>query len=246
MLVQHRITKKYYAMKSLRKDIIIEQDQVENINQERRILEQIDHPFLVGMHYAFQTNEKLYFILCYKPGGELFFHLKNARRFPESRVKFYAAEIIIALDYLHSKRIAYRDIKPENILLDHAGHIALTDFGISRQLPQGNNLIYDIIGTPEYASPEMLALDSEKRGFDAFMLDWWALGCLIYEMLIGLPPFVHQKQEKLFELILTKSQRYPEAISVSPRGKQFIDGLLDKNPQFRLGANGSKEIFHHP
>ena len=119
--------------------------------------------------------------------------MKNARRFPESKAKFYAAELIIALEYLHSKRIVYRDIKPENILLDSAGHIALTDFGIAKELTAESNLIYDIIGTPEYASPEMLAINSETKGFDAFLLDWWALGCFIYEMLIGIPPFVHKK-----------------------------------------------------
>ena len=122
----------------------------------------------------------------------MFFHLKNVRRFPESRAKFYAAELIIALEYLHSKRIAFRDLKPENILLDLTGHIALTDFGIAKELPEGEDKVYDILGTPEYVAPEVLSDDSETTGFNAFLLDWWALGCLVFEMLVGLPPFLHK------------------------------------------------------
>ena len=246
MLVQHRVNKRMYAMKSIRKDIVIAQEQLENVKQERSILQKIDHPFLVGMEYAFQTSEKLYFILAYKPGGEMFFHLKNVRRFPESRAKFYAAELIVAMEYLHSKRIAFRDLKPENILLDFNGHIALTDFGIAKQLPENDNRVYDIVGTPEYVAPEVLAEESETEGFDAFLLDWWALGCLVYEMLVGVPPFLHKHQEKLFKMIQSQPHKYPELVTISPKGKAFIDALLEKDCQKRLGRNGPDEVFKHP
>eukprot|EP00828_Plagiopyla_frontata_P011713 TRINITY_DN1650_c0_g1_i11.p1 TRINITY_DN1650_c0_g1~~TRINITY_DN1650_c0_g1_i11.p1 ORF type:complete len:415 (+),score=77.47 TRINITY_DN1650_c0_g1_i11:1804-3048(+) len=242
MLVEHRVTKKLYAMKSIRKDIAIEKDQLENIKYERKILELINSPFLVGMEYAFQTSEKLYFILTYKSGGEIFFHLSKLRRFGESRTKFYVAEILLAMEYMHSLNIAYRDLKPENVMIDDDGHIAITDFGLAKKMESKDELIDEIAGTPEYFCPEMI----KDEPYSPFMFDWWTLGIITYEMLIGMPPFVHKHEEKLLKMIETSEVNFPQMVTISPKAQDFILQLLNKDPKKRLGANGANEIKSHP
>ena len=160
------------------------------------------------MEYAFQTSEKLYFILTYKSGGEIFFHLSKLRRFPESRTKFYVAEILLALEYMHSLNIVYRDLKPENVMIDDDGHIAITDFGLAKKMESKEELLDEFAGTPEYFCPEMI----KQEPYSGFMLDWWTLGIITfinnyylliisYEMLIGMPPFVHKNEDKLLNMI---------------------------------------------
>ena len=149
--------------------------------------------------------------MTYKSGGEIFFHLSKLRRFGESRTKFYVAEILLAMEYMHSLNIAYRDLKPENVMIDDDGHIAITDFGLAKKMESKDELIDEIAGTPEYFCPEMI----KEEPYSPFMFDWWTLGIITflfflffiiiisYEMLIGMPPFVHKHEEKLFKLIET-------------------------------------------
>merc|ERR1711988_230458 len=135
---------------------VIKRNQVEHTKTERNVLETVSHPFIVTLHYAFQTPKKLYFVLEYCPGGELFFHLSRAGCFSEGRCRFYASEILLAIEYLHRLNIIYRDLKPENILLDADGHVKLTDFGLSKEGIQDNHSARSMCGTPEYLAPEML------------------------------------------------------------------------------------------
>ena len=160
----------FYAMKSIRKDIVIDNDSLENIKLEKLILLQVTNPFIVSMQYVYQRSYRIYFIMEYVSGGELFTQLREERRLPEFRAKFYAAQIAIALGYLHKSQILYRDLKPENILVDSNGYVKLADFGLAKIARESNSFC----GTPEYISPEMLL----GLGHD-HTVDWWAFGILL-------------------------------------------------------------------
>lgn len=155
-LVQKKDTSEYYAMKTLKKDVILRRNQKNNTQAERLILEKIRSPFIVRLHFAFQNPEKLYFVMDFLNGGELFYHLRREQRFSEERTRFYAAEIILALETLHENGIIYRDLKPENVLLDCEGHIKLTDFGLSKIKKTENEVSHTFCGTPEYLAPEII------------------------------------------------------------------------------------------
>ena len=185
-LVQKKDNEKLYAMKTLKKDLTIQQQTYQStkgkcfilsltnnncdVLAEREILEKIDHPFIVKLHFAFQTPSKLYFVMDFLNGGELFYHLKKEGRFSENRTVFYAAEILLALECLHKNGIIYRDLKPENVLLDSDGHIKLTDFGLSKQGVVGNRNTYTFCGTPEYLAPEIVKGKGHSKA-----VDWWSL-----------------------------------------------------------------------
>lgn len=180
-------------------------------------------------------------------GGELFTHLRQVTRFPEERARFYAIQVAMALGHLHSKNIIYRDLKPENILMDEDGYVCLTDFGLAKVI-EGNALAYSFCGTPDYLAPEILV----ERGH-SFPVDWWALGILTYEMIVGFPPFYtgQQNNNKMFELIKKKAVYFPDEqrhnISMSENCRAFISKLLDKNPANRLGTKGGlAEVLAHP
>lgn len=176
-LVQFKKTNDLYAMKSLKKNVLLDEDQVESTLLEKKILQSIDHPFLVGMVFCFQTEERVYFVLPFIRGGELFQHLRQNKYFPEEKVKFYAAIIGLSLEYLHKKGIIYRDIKPENILLDEDGYLKLIDFGMAKIL-KDDEITNSFCGTPEYLAPEIITGEGHNR-----MADWWSYGTLVYEML---------------------------------------------------------------
>lgn len=237
-LVQKKDSKEVFAMKSLRKDVIIDYDQVESTKLEKEILMQADHPFLVGMHYVFQTEQKIFFVMRFVRGGELFMHLRSATRFKEDRAKFYTAQVALAIGHLHQKHIIYRDLKPENILMDEDGYICLTDFGLAKILNE-NAQAYSFCGTPEYLAPEIL----NEKGH-AFPVDWWALGILTYEMIVGFPPFYtgSNNNAKMYELIKKKPVYFPDParhkIEMSDECKDFITKLLEKDPERRLGNQG--------
>ena len=223
-------------MKSLRKDVIIEYDQVESTKLEKDILLQADHPFLVGMSYVFQTDQKIFFVMRFVRGGELFMHLRQVTRFPEERARFYAIQVAMALGHLHSKNIIYRDLKPENILMDEDGYICLTDFGLAKVL-EGNQMATSFCGTPDYLAPEIL-----KETGHSFPVDWWALGILTYEMIVGFPPFYTgtSNNSKMYELIKKKSVYFPDQkrhnIPMSDNCKDFINkvSFLSNLPIFPL------------
>jgi len=241
-LVKEIKTGQMFALKVLKKDNIIKRNQVEHTKTERSVLGYVKHPFIVGMNMAFQSREKLYFVLDYCAGGELFFHLGKLGKFTESRSRFYAAEIILAISYVHSLDIIYRDLKPENVLLDGAGHIRLTDFGLSKEgISSSSSGANSFCGTPEYLAPEILNRQGHGRG-----VDWWSLGALLYEMLTGLPPFYCQDRERLFEKIRKSELHYPA--SLSSNSKHVLRGLLTKDPTRRLGSGpkDAEEIKPHP
>jgi len=224
---------KVYALKVLIKAAIIERNQVEHTIAEREILELIDHPFLMKLYWAFQTEQKLYLVMDYLRGGELFFHLKNERRFPESRSMLYAAEILMALGELHRNMIIYRDLKPENILLDNQGHLRLTDFGLSKRYTAGEQAT-TFCGTPEYLAPEVvLGVGHSKE------VDWWSLGILLYEMLVGLPPFYSDNVNIMYDLIAKANLKCPTF--VSDKAKDLLGKLLKRAPEERLGFGAEDE-----
>jgi RAC serine/threonine-protein kinase len=229
-LVREIKTQEMFALKVLRKDNIIKRNQVEHTRTERSVLGYVNHPFIVGLTMAFQSKNKLYFVLDYCAGGELFFHLSKIGKFSESRAAFYASEIVLALEYIHQLDIVYRDLKPENVLLDARGHVRLTDFGLSKEgITNSSSGANSFCGTPEYLAPEILNRQGHGRA-----VDWWSLGALLYEMLTGLPPFYCRDREKLFEKIRRGHLEYPR--SLSARAQTLLRGLLTKDPKHRLGS----------
>jgi len=241
MLVRHTSETAVYAMKMLRKENVLKRNQVEHTSTERRVLENAVHPFIVNLMFAFQTPTKLYFVLEYCSGGELFFHLSRAGRFSEGRSRFYFSEILLAIEYLHSLDIIYRDLKPENVLLDDEGHIKVTDFGLSKEGVEDNFSAQSMCGTPEYLAPEIV----DKRGHGK-AVDWYSLGALLYEMLTGLPPFYTRDREKLFDRIRRGELQYPQ--TVAPVCKSLLQGMLNRDPNRRLGGGPSdgEEVKAHP
>lgn len=241
MLVRHQESGGVYAMKMLRKDNVVKRNQVEHTKMERSVLEAVSHPFIVDMHYAFQTPKKLYMVLEFCPGGELFYHLSRAGRFGEGRTRFYVSETTSAIAYLHSLRIIYRDLKPENMLLDGEGHVKVTDFGLSKEGINDNISAKTMCGTPEYLAPEIV----EKKGHGR-AVDWYSIGALTYEMLTGLPPYYTKDRARLFERIRRGVLAYPSY--VTPISKSFLVGLLDRDPEQRLGGspNCGEEVKAHP
>merc|ERR1712100_639114 len=217
MQVKKKDDGQIYAMKVLRKEAIIARKQVDHTRAEKAILQKIDHPFIVKLNYAFQTEEKLYMVLDFVNGGELFFHLKKEGKFSEERVRLYSAEIALALHHLHSRDIVYRDLKPENILIDADGHICITDFGLSKEI-SSDEVTHTFCGTPEYLAPEVL-----KGQGHGCPVDWWSLGTLIYEMLTGLPPFYSQNINIMYQKILNGELRFPE--TMSPDACSLLEGV---------------------
>jgi len=239
LLVRKKDDMKIFAMKCLKKQRVFQRHQVEHTKTERRVLGYLNHPFLVSLHYAFQTDQKLFLVLDYAAGGELFFHLSKAGRFTEDRTRFYIAEIVLAIDYLHSKDIIYRDLKPENILLDSEGHVKITDFGLCKENVPDNVSAHSFCGTPEYLAPEILRKVGHGKA-----ADWWTLGALIYEMLCGVPPFYSRSRDALFDKILRQKIRFPNYFS--RESIDIIKQLMQRNPKYRLGSrNGAKEVQVH-
>lgn len=240
MQVRKRDSGLVYAMKVLTKSNIIRRNQVEHTRTERNVLGRIDHPFIVGLNYAFQTTDKLYLVLDYCAGGELFFHLGREGKFTEDRARFYSAQIVLALEYLHKMNVIYRDLKPENVLLDHNGNVRLTDFGLSKENVDGiDSGAHSFCGTPEYLAPEVLNRTGHGRA-----VDWWSLGALLYEMLTGLPPFYCRDRNILFEKIRKGELDYPDYLSSD--AIDLLSKLLTRDPRFRLGCGDASEIKAHP
>lgn len=238
MQVRKKDDGKIYAMKILKKSAIADRNQVEHTKAERAILENLVHPFLMTLRFAFQSKDKLYLVLDYFQGGELFFHLKTQRRFSEDTARIYVAEIALAFGHLHSLGVIYRDLKPENVLLDDSGHVCLTDFGLAKEL-QESEKTQTFCGTPEYLAPEII----DTAGHDK-AVDWWSLGILLYELTVGIPPFYSNNVNEMYEKIKTGTLKFPPFSSEPCR--MLIKGLLKRNPDERLGsARDVEEIKEH-
>ncbi|XP_055375518.1 RAC serine/threonine-protein kinase isoform X1 [Condylostylus longicornis] len=241
ILCREKSTAKLYAIKILKKEVIIAKDEVTHTLTESRVLQTTNHPFLISLKYSFQTADRLCFVMQYVNGGELFFHLSRERQFSEDRTRFYGAEIISALGYLHSQGIIYRDLKLENLLLDKDGHIKIADFGLCKEDIHYGRTTKTFCGTPEYLAPEVL----EDNDY-GHAVDWWGTGVVMYEMLIGRLPFYNRDHDVLFMLILLEDVRFPKTIS--EEAKSLLSGLLVKDPSKRLGGGQDdvKEIQVHP
>lgn len=241
ILCREKSTARLYAIKILKKEVIIQKDEVAHTQTENRVLRNTNHPFLPSLKYSFQTNERLCFVMEYVNGGELFFHLSRERVFSEYRTRFYGAEIISALAYLHSQGIIYRDLKLENLLLDKDGHIKITDFGLCKEDITYGQTTRTFCGTPEYLAPEVLEDNDYGRA-----VDWWGIGVVMYEMMCGRLPFYNKDHDILFQLILVENVKFPR--NLSNEAKDLLSGLLVKNPEKRLGGGpeDAKEIMIHP
>jgi len=228
LLVRRYSDKKAYAMKVLNKSSIAARGEVEHTKTEQQVLATIDCPFLAKLHWSFQTDEHLYFIMDFINGGELFYHLSNERCFNEPRAKFYSAQIISGIQYLHGHGIIYRDLKPENILLNNLGNVVMTDFGLSKQgLVSSDSRTATFCGTPEYLAPEIIKGEDYTKA-----IDWWSVGTLIFEMLTGLPPFYAELEENMYHKILTAEVEIPPHFS--PEVSDLILRLLTKDSTKRL------------
>jgi serine/threonine protein kinase len=248
MQVRKKDTGKLYAIKMMNKDrILTNHKRMERALMERQVLVKTKHPFIIQMYAAFQTKTHLFFVLEFCAGGELFFHMMKRNRFDEPTAKFYFCEVLLGLEYLHSRNILYRDLKPENILLDLDGHIRLTDFGLSKEEPNANENLStpdmkftSFVGTAGYLSPEMI-----KREGHGKPLDFYCLGCLLYVMLTGTLPYYQGNWDEMFAKRVTGDfLTFPPW--VPEQARDMCNRLLDKNPQTRLGSRkGAREIKEH-
>lgn len=241
--VRKKDTRRIYAMKMLSKKDIVAKKEIAHTIGERKILQRsLECPFLVGLKFSFQTEDYLFFITDYKSGGELFWHLQKEGRFTEARARFYIAELVLALEHLHKYDIVYRDLKPENILLDATGHIALCDFGLSKPDVGNGQLTNTFCGTTEYLAPEVLLDD---HGYSK-LVDFWSLGVLLFEMCCGWSPFYSEDVQQMYKNICFGKIRFPRGV-IGDDGKQFVKGLLNRNPKHRLGAErDAEELRAHP
>lgn len=243
--VKKKDTSRIYAMKILSKKVIVKKKEIAHTIGERNILVRTSaaaSPFIVGLKFSFQTPADLFLVTDYMSGGELFWHLQKDGRFSEERAKFYIAELVLALEHLHDNDIVYRDLKPENILLDANGHIALCDFGLSKANLNNDGTTNTFCGTTEYLAPEILL---DESGYTK-MVDFWSLGVLIFEMCCGWSPFYADNTQQMYKNIAFGKVRFPKEI-LSPEGRSFVKGLLNRNPRHRLGAtDDARELKAHP
>ncbi|KAK2075312.1 hypothetical protein P8C59_009447 [Phyllachora maydis] len=239
-----------YALKMLRKTEVIRLKQIDHVQHERRILADVSgHPFITNLLASFSDRDFLYLVLDYVPGGELFSYLRKFRRFDEPATRFYAAEIVLVLEYLHEQQggVAYRDLKPENLLLDASGHVKLVDFGFAKRLGSSEDdhphETYTLCGTPEYLAPEVI----QNKGHTT-AVDWWALGILIYEFLTGYPPFWHQNPIEIYKQIVEKSVIFPQVPAISDAAKDIVRQLCTVDRSRRLGniSGRAGRVKAHP
>nr|XP_034972841.1 protein kinase C zeta type isoform X3 [Zootoca vivipara] len=249
LLVRLKKNDQIYAMKVVKKELVHDDEDIDWVQTEKHVFEQASsNPFLVGLHSCFQTTSRLFLVIEYVNGGDLMFHMQRQRKLPEEHARFYAAEICIALNFLHERGIIYRDLKLDNVLLDAEGHIKLTDYGMCKEGLGPGDTTSTFCGTPNYIAPEILR--GEEYGFS---VDWWALGVLMFEMMAGRSPFDiitdnpdMNTEDYLFQVILEKPIRIPRFLSV--KASHVLKGFLNKDPKERLGCQpqtGFSDIKSH-
>ncbi|XP_031218913.1 protein kinase C delta type isoform X3 [Mastomys coucha] len=238
LLAELKGKERYFAIKCLKKDVVLIDDDVECTMVEKRVLALAwENPFLTHLICTFQTKEHLFFVMEFLNGGDLMFHIQDKGRFELYRATFYAAEIICGLQFLHSKGIIYRDLKLDNVMLDKDGHIKIADFGMCKENIFGEGRASTFCGTPDYIAPEIL------QGLKySFSVDWWSFGVLLYEMLIGQSPFHGDDEDELFESIRVDTPHYPRWIT--KESKDIMEKLFERDPVKRLGVTGN--IRTHP
>jgi len=224
MLCQHVVSGKHYAIKSIRKKYLKDTNKSHRVIAERQVMMRANHPFVVQLFFAFQSPSKFYLGMEYVSGGDMFYHLEKLDKFCINDVRVYVAEIVLALSHLHSNGIVYRDLKPENVMLDHDGHIKLTDFGLSKVIDQEETST--LCGTTGYLAPELILRQSYS-----YEVDWWALGILTYEMLTGITPFDNSNRLKMLNDIVNTTPVFPNYIPMD--AIEFISALLSKDPKLR-------------
>ncbi|SMN22321.1 similar to Saccharomyces cerevisiae YKL166C TPK3 cAMP-dependent protein kinase catalytic subunit [Maudiozyma saulgeensis] len=237
-LIRSNHNGRFYALKVLKKHTIVKLKQIEHTNDERLMLSVVSHPFIVRLWGTFKDSINIFMVMDYIEGGELFSLLRKSQRFPNPVAKFYAAEVCLALEYLHSKDIIYRDLKPENILLDKNGHIKITDFGFAKYVP---DITYTLCGTPDYIAPEVVSTKPYNKS-----VDWWSFGILIYEMLAGYTPFYDSNAMKTYENILNAKLKFPSFFNED--AQDLISKLVTRDLSERLGnlQKGSEDVKNHP
>ncbi|VDN97871.1 unnamed protein product [Rodentolepis nana] len=239
-LVRYKDTEKYYAMKVLSKLDIVKSRQIASAIMEKRLLASVNIEQITRLVYTFKDNSFLYLVMEFVPGGELFSLLRSMKYFSEPMVKFFAAQVLLAFEYLHFLTIAYRDLKPENLLLTADGFIKVTDLGFAKMLPVDKRT-WTVCGTPDYMAPEIIM----NKGY-GHAVDWWAFGVLLYEMTAGFPPFMHQEQMKTFEHIISGKVKFTNQFSNDL--KDLIKNLIQTDLSKRYGnlKNGVMDIKGHP
>lgn len=239
-LVEKIDTGSQYALKVLMKDKIMGSNLIKYAFAERNILLSVSHPFIVRLDYAFQTADKLALVMEYCPNGDLGMHISREQRFEEEKARFYASEVLLALEELHKNGIIFRDLKPDNVVVDKEGHIKLTDFGLSKEGLYEGQFAKSFCGSVAYLAPEMIKRTGHTRS-----VDWYLFGVLIYEMLIGTPPYYSSCRDQLFNNIQTGRLRFPKQVSTIAR--DLIKCLLHRDPSKRLGsgAGDAEEVKSH-
>lgn len=243
IMVQHHKTNQYYAIKALKKADVLSRDEIDSLLAEKRIFETVNavkHPFLVNLFACFQTAEHVCFVMEYASGGDLMMHI-HAEVFSETRSCFYASCVVLGLEYLHQNKIVYRDLKLDNLLLDSEGYVKIADFGLCKEGMGFGDRTGTFCGTPEFLAPEVLTESSYTRG-----VDWWGLGVLIFEMLVGESPFPGEDEEEVFDSIVNEEVKYPRYLSID--AVSVMKKLLRKNPEKRLGSSeaDAEEIKKQP
>ena len=240
--VRRKKTGRFYAVKVLEKDRILgNHRKVEQALTERQVLVEVRHPFIVQLHWTFQTRCQLYFVLEFCPGGELFFHLAKRGRFDDGTSRFYFCEVLLGLEYLHARNILYRDLKLENILLDEDGHVRLTDFGVSKLGKDSRDKFTSVVGTREYFPPEMIKREGYGKPYD-----FYCLGCVLYIMLTGSLPYFQGNWTEMYQKRVSGGVlQFPRG--VPPLAMEMCARLLDRDPKTRIGSNGgAEEVRQHP